>query len=111
MNVENLRKKFLEDVPEGFSKREIEGMSESQLLEMDELFSEDVFGFEETDEAVPFICKGCKCEEEIPKSIVNMLDREDRGDPTCPPRFTCKKCGNLMYPKNYDSPNGRTYTF
>jgi len=113
MNADMLRKKYMEDVPEGYSKKEIEKMDDEDILDMEYFLNEDVFGFEgleESDETVLFICIGCKCEEYIPKNIVDMLDKSDCGDPNYPPRFTCEKCGQLMSPKNYTSSNGRTYT-
>lgn len=110
MNAQLLRKKYLENIPEGYSKNEIEKMSDEEILDMDYFINEDVFSFSENDETVKFICQNCKCEEEIPKSIVNMLDMQDSGNLDYPPRFTCEKCGSLMYPEKYTSSNGHTYT-
>ncbi|MEG2251334.1 MAG: hypothetical protein RSB76_01320 [Clostridia bacterium] len=110
MNVELLRKKYLENVPESYTKNEIEKMSDEEILDMDYFLNEDVFDFDENGETVKFICGKCKCEEEIPKSIVDMLDIQDCGNTDYPPRFTCEKCGYLMYPEKYTSSNGHTYT-
>ena len=41
-------------------------------------------------EFVTFICPKCKIKEDIPFSIVNMLDKSDDGDDAYPPRFDCQ---------------------
>ena len=56
-----------------------------------------------------FICLSCT-EEEISKDVVEFLDGMDvDSNPFSPPQFTCKKCGEEMYPKYYK--NEFDYTF
>lgn len=60
-------------------------------------------------QTVRFRCLQCGIEEEIPKEIVQMLDLEDGGDLSIPPRFECEECDGLMEPIHYVSVHGVTY--
>lgn len=60
-------------------------------------------------QTVRFRCLECGIEEEIPKDIVQMLDLEDGGDLSVPPRFECEECDGLMEPIHYVSVHGVTY--
>lgn len=60
-------------------------------------------------QTVRFRCLQCGIEEEIPKEIVQMLDLEDGGDLSVPPRFECEECDGLMEPIHYVSVDGVTY--
>ena len=60
-------------------------------------------------QSVRFRCLECGIEEEIPKDIVQMLDLEDGGDLSVPPRFECEECDGLMEPIHYVSVHGVTY--
>lgn len=62
-------------------------------------------------EMVSFICTFCAHQENIPKSVVDHMDKTDnKGDLSYPPRFTCLVCPDgLMQPINYTSPRGLTY--
>lgn len=60
-------------------------------------------------QTVRFRCLQCGIEEEIPKEIVQMLDLEDGGDLSVPPRFECEECDGLMEPIHYVSVHGVTY--
>ncbi|MBU4343285.1 MAG: hypothetical protein KKG21_04670 [Candidatus Omnitrophica bacterium] len=62
-------------------------------------------------EMVRFICTFCAAEENIPKDVVDDMDKADnRGNMSYPPRFTCSVCPDgLMQPVDYNSPSGRTY--
>ena len=43
-NIEELRKKYMDNPPEGFTSKDIRNMSEDDLLDMDYFLNEDVFG-------------------------------------------------------------------
>lgn len=60
---------------------------------------------------VRFKCKKCGIEEEIPKEIVDMLEKADQGDIKYPPTFRCEKCPGIMEPINYTSSRGINYKF
>lgn len=66
---------------------------------------------DQPEEMVRFICTFCAAEEDIPKSVVDHMDKTDqRGDLSYPPRFICSVCPDgLMQPINYTSLSGRTY--
>ena len=40
-NIEELRKKYMDNPPEGMTARDIQGMSDSDLLDMDYFLNED----------------------------------------------------------------------
>jgi hypothetical protein len=63
------------------------------------------------EDMVRFICTFCAAQEDIPKSVVDHMDKTDqRGDMSYPPRFNCSVCPDgLMQPINYTSPSGKTY--
>ena len=43
-DIEELRRKYIETPPEGMTSEDIRHMSEEDLLDMDYLLNEDVFG-------------------------------------------------------------------
>lgn len=49
-DVEALRKKYIENPPEGMTSEDIRHMSEDDLLDMDYFLNEDVFGDDFGDE-------------------------------------------------------------
>ena len=49
-NTEELRKKYMENPPEGMTAAEIRKMSDEDLLDMDYFLHEDIFGDEEGEE-------------------------------------------------------------
>lgn len=61
------------------------------------------------DNKILFRCLNCSFEEYIPKFIVTILDFFDGGDPTFPPRFSCKLCSGYMHPVLYKNRKGITY--
>jgi hypothetical protein len=63
------------------------------------------------EETVRFICTFCAAQEDIPKPVVDHMDKTDRqGDLSYPPRFTCSSCPDgYMQPINYTNPSGKTY--
>lgn len=62
-------------------------------------------------EFVEFICPKCKTKENIPFNIVDMMDRNDGGDPSYPPRFSCENCDGLMEPVYYKNYKGIIYAY
>lgn len=60
-------------------------------------------------DSIMYICTECGEKELIPKDVVRHFDIMDDGDISEPPRFTCEKCGGLMYPEKYESVHGITY--
>lgn len=62
-------------------------------------------------EFVTFICPKCKTKENIPFSIVDMLDKNDNGDDTYPPRFDCQNCDGKMTPIYYKNYKGIVYEY
>ena len=44
IDIETLRKKYMENPPEGMTSEDIRHMSEDDLLDMDCFLNEDVFG-------------------------------------------------------------------
>ena len=42
-NIEELRKKYISNPPEGMTSRDIQGMSEDELLDMDYFLNDDDF--------------------------------------------------------------------
>ena len=60
-------------------------------------------------ENILYICTECKEKELIPENVVMQFDIMDDGDTSEPPRFTCEKCGGLMYPEKYEGVHGITY--
>ena len=61
--------------------------------------------------SVEFICPKCKTRESIPFYIVDMMDRQDNGDPNYPPRFSCQNCDGLMEPVYYKNYKGIVYAY
>lgn len=59
--------------------------------------------------AVRYVCLQCNIEEDIPEKVVKYFDIMDDGDPTVPPRFSCKTCGGEMRPVSYDGVHGQKY--
>ena len=113
-NANELRKKYMDNPPLGYSKKEIERMPEAELLDMEYFLSkdlDDIFGLSISGETVKFKCKKCFVEEDIPKNVVDMMDAADGGDSNFPPRFDCEKCNGLMQPINYTGTRGITYKF
>ena len=116
--VEELRKKYLDNPPTGYSRKDVSKMSDDELLDMDYFLNEDlgdIFGFPSSTscvlEAVQFKCKKCGCLEYIPKNIVDSLD-SSFGGPDFPPTFSCEKCKTgTMFPVDYKSPRGIVYKF
>ena len=49
-DIEELRKKYIENPPEGMTSEDIRHMSEDDLLDMDCFLNEDVFGDDFGDE-------------------------------------------------------------
>ena len=47
INVEKLRKQYIQNPPEGMTSKDIQAMSENDLLDMDYFLNEDVFGDDE----------------------------------------------------------------
>ena len=113
--ADELRKKYMDNPPEGYSSKEFQRMSDSELLDMEYFLNEDIddiFGLTSSNETVKFKCRKCGFEEAVPKNIVDMLDESDGGDPNYPPRFNCEHCiGGLMFPINYTNSRGITYKF
>lgn len=116
--ADELRKKYLQNPPEGSSKEEIEQMDDEDLLDLEYFMNEDlndIFGFPTSSscilEGVQFKCKNCGCTEYIPKNVVDSLDATF-GGPDFPPTFSCEKCHiGTMFPVNYKSPGGIIYKF
>jgi len=82
-------------------------MSKEDELDMEYFLNE----FDMSGETVKFKCLKCKAEEEIPKNIVDMLDREDPGDKLYAPRFDCQQCDGLMEPIYYVGHTGIVYEY
>lgn len=116
--VDELRKKYLDNPPMGYSRKDVSKMSDEELLDMDYFLNEDIgdiFGIPSSNscilEAVQFKCKSCSCLEYIPKNVVDSLD-SSFGGPDFPPTFSCEKCHTgTMFPVNYKSPRGVVYKF
>lgn len=116
--VDELRKKYLDNPPTGYSRKDVSKMSDDELLDMDYFLNEDlgdIFGFPSSAfcvlEAVQFKCKKCGCLEYIPKNVVDSLD-SSFGDPDFPATFSCEKCKTgTMFPVDYKSPRGIVYKF
>ena len=116
--VDELRKKYMDNPPDGYSKKDVSKMSDDELLDMDYFLNEDledIFGIPSSNscilESVQFKCKNCGCLEYIPKNIVDSLDAQF-GGPDFPPTFSCEKCHiGTMFPVNYKSPRGVVYKF
>lgn len=117
--VDEIRKKYMDNPPIGYSKKDVSKMSDDDLLDMDyfmnEDFIEDILGFHSSNscilEAIQFKCKNCGCLEYIPKNIVDSLDAQFGGS-NFPPTFSCEKCHTgTMFPINYKSPRGIVYKF
>ena len=49
-DIEELRKKYIKNPPEGMTSEDIRHMSEDDLLDMDYFLNEDVFGEDSFDE-------------------------------------------------------------
>ena len=113
-----LRKKYMDNPPIGYSRKDVSKMSDDELLDMDYFLNEDledIFGIPSSNscilEGVQFKCKNCGCTEYIPKNIVDSLDSQF-GGADFPPTFSCEKCHTgTMYPVNYKSPRGIVYKF
>ena len=116
--VDEIRKKYMDNPPIGYSKNDISKMSDDELLDMDYFMNEDIediFGYPSSNscilEAVQFKCKNCGCTEYIPKNVVDSLDA-NFGGPDFPPTFSCEKCNiGTMFPIKYKSPRGVIYEF
>lgn len=116
--VNELRKKYLDNPPIWYSKKDVSKMSDDELLDIDYFLNEDlsdIFGIPSPNscalEAIQFKCKNCGCIEYIPKNIVDSLDAQF-GGLDFPPTFSCEKCNTgTMFPVNYKSPIGIVYKF
>lgn len=116
--ADELRKKYMNNPPIGYSKKDVSRMSDDELLDMDYFLNEDIsdiFGFPSSNssilENVQFKCKNCGCIEYIPKNVVDSLDA-NFGGLDFPPTFSCEKCFiGTMFPVNYKSPRGVIYKF
>jgi hypothetical protein len=49
IDVEKLRQKYMENPPEGYSKREIKRMRDEDLLDMDYFLNEHLYDFDDWD--------------------------------------------------------------
>ncbi len=58
-----------------------------------------------------YVCPKCKTKEDIPFSLVNMLDKCDDGDDSYPPRFDCQICDGIMTPLYYKNYKGKVYEY
>ena len=58
-----------------------------------------------------FIYPKCKTKEDIPFSLVNMLDKCDDRDDSYPPRFDCQICDGIMTPLYYKNYKGKVYEY
>lgn len=71
-----------------------------------ELFGDTI----QTGDTVRYKCLECGTEEDIPRSVVEMLDvLDDEGDISIAPRFDCEKCDGIMEPIKYTGVHGITY--
>lgn len=75
--VDEIRKKYMNNPPEGYSRKDVARMSDEDLLDMDYFLNEDlddIFGIPTTNscilEGVQFKCKDCGCTEYIPKMLL-----------------------------------------
>ncbi|WP_246023373.1 transposase, partial [Enterococcus nangangensis] len=60
----------------------------------------------------PLECSKCGEKEDIPKSVVDLLDGTDlEYEPNQPPQFSCEKCGGEMYPEYYRNGLGKEFRF
>jgi hypothetical protein len=84
------------------------GISKEDILDM-EYFLDEFDDDNLSNETVTFKCLKCCIAEEIPKNIVDMMDREDPGDRDYPPQFDCEKCNGKMSPVYYKAYDGRIY--
>ena len=63
------------------------------------------------DPPILFRCTTCNSEECIPKSVVDLFDVMDGGDPSFPPRFDCQVCAKgKIQPVHYVNHDGITYS-
>ena len=60
-------------------------------------------------EEILYVCMQCKCQENIPKEVVEYFDAMDQSNIDEPPCFSCEKCGGIMRPKEYRGCYGKTY--
>jgi len=49
-------------------------------------------------ESIRYHCLECGVGEDIPKSVIELLDIFEEGDMTDLPEFKCKKCKGIMEP-------------
>lgn len=100
--INELRKKYMDNPPIGYSRKDVSKMSDDELLDMDYFLNEDledIFGISSSSscilDGVQFKCKNCGCTEYIPKNVVDSLDSQF-GGPNFPPTFSCENVSQVL---------------
>lgn len=119
--ADELRKKYMDNPPDGYSKNYFKNLPDEELLEMDYFLNEDIedifnltednyFGVNPSEftDCIEFKCKKCGTIQKLPKQIFENLISDFGSDPKCL-RLPCNKCNGFIFPVNYTASNGITY--
>ena len=103
-NIDEIRKKFLDTPPLGYSKEDIYNMTDENLLKLHNSMDKDT-------KRIKYKCRNCGYTCDIPEHIVIKFDKMF-GDTFFPPKFSCSNChGGSMYPLYYKGVRGNTFKF
>ena len=121
--TDELRKKYMDNPPEGYSKDYIKNLPDEELLDMDYFLNEDIedifnvaednyFGVNpsEHSDCIDFKCKKCGVTQKLPKQLAENLIADFGSDPKFL-QLPCNKCNGYISPVNYTASNGITYKF
>ena len=113
-----LRKKYMDNPPEGYTKRDFTIMSDEELLDMDYFLNEDVFDVDEDhyfginpsehSDCIDFKCNKCGKIQKFPKQAAENLISDFGSDPRVL-QLICNKCDGYISPVNFTASNGITY--
>ena len=120
--ADELRKKYMDNPPEGYSKDYFKDLPDEELLDMDYFLNEDVFDVKEGNyfglnpsefsDCILFKCKKCKVTQQLPKQVAENLIADFGSAPKFL-QLPCnkRKCNGYISPVNYTASNGITYKF
>ena len=121
--ADEIRKKYIDNPPEGYSRNYIKNLPDEELLDMDYFLNEDIedifnatednyFGVNpsEFSDCIDFKCQKCGTTQKLPKQIAENLIADFGSAPKFL-QLPCnkRKCNGFITPVNYTASNGITY--
>ena len=120
-NANELRKKYMDNPPEGYTKRDFERMSDEELLDMEYFFNENIFDVDEDNyfglnpsqfsDCIEFKCTKCGMIQKLPKQVADNLVADFGNAPDFKLQLPCNKCDGYIVPVNYTDSKGIIYKF